>query len=333
MSRWRPLWPLLVPVVLILIGTVGYTVIEPAYSPFDALYMTVITLTTVGYGETHPLSPAGRVFTIFLLLGGVFTLFYAASELLRGIITGEVRRLLGRDYMARTLAGLKDHLIICGYGRMGRYVAKEFERQHVPFVIIDWESELLPETQDTILTVVGDATSDDVLRRAGVERARAVVAALPSDADNLYITMSARLLNAKLTIVARAETEEAEQKLLRGGADRVIAPYQLGGSKIAQAVLRPTVLEFIELATKTEHLELQIEQTQIAPSSALAGVNLSNSRLRHDFGLIIVAIKKKHGAMIYTPPADTVLEVGDTLIALGRRTQLDQLDAMASGKA
>jgi voltage-gated potassium channel len=148
----------------------------------------------------------------------------------------------------------------------------------------------------------------------------------------LYITMSARLLNSKLTIVARAETEEAEQKLLRAGADRVIAPYALGGSKIAQAVLRPTVLEFIELATKTEHLELQIEQTQIAASSALAGVSLSKSRLRHDFGLIIVAIKKKHGAMIYTPPAETVLEVGDILIALGRRSQLDQLEAMATGK-
>lgn len=333
MRQWRVYWLVLVPVLLIVTGTFGYWVIEPGYSLFDSLYMTVITITTVGYGEIpHPLSNAGRAFTMVLLLGGVFTMFYAATELIRSIITGEVTRLLGGDYMARTLAGLKDHTIICGYGRMGRHVAREFERQGVAFVIVDVEAELRPESGEALLTVVGDATSDDVLRRAGVERARAVVAALPSDADNLYITMSARLLNAKLTIVARAETEEAEKKLLRAGADRVIAPYALGGSKIAQAVLRPTVLEFIELATKTEHLEVQIEQTEIKPGSALAGVTLSKSRLRNDFGLVIVAIKKKHGAMIYTPPADTALEVGDILLALGRRSQLDQLDAMAAGR-
>jgi voltage-gated potassium channel len=167
------------------------------------------------------------------------------------------------------------------------------------------------------------------LRKAGVERARGLVAVVPSDADNLYITMSARLINSKLFIVARAESEEAEHKLLRAGADRVIEPYALGGSRIAQAVLRPTVLEFIELATKTEHLELQIEQTQIQSGSSLAGATLTASRLRQDYGLIIVAIKKRHGAMLYTPPPETVMEAGDILIALGRRSQLEQLESLA----
>jgi voltage-gated potassium channel len=318
--------------VLIVVGTLGYWLLEEDFSLFDALYMTVITLTTVGYGETHPLSTAGRVFTMALLLVGVFTFFYSATELVRGIVSGEVQQLLGRQMMARSLAGKNNHLIVCGYGRMGRHVCREFSRQGVEFVIVDADPDLLKDfTLASGLAVVGDATSDEVLRKAGVERARGLVAVVPSDADNLYITMSARLINSKLFIVARAEGEECEKKLVRAGADRVIAPYLLGGTRIAQAVLRPTVMEFIELATRTEHLELQIEQTLITPGSSLSGANLTTSRLRSDYGLIIVAIKKRHGAMIYTPPPETVMEAGDTLIALGRRAQLDQLEKLAAG--
>lgn len=325
---------LLIPLALVLIGMVGYWLIEPSYTLFDALYMTVITLTTVGYGELpHPLSAAGRVFTMFLLLGGVFSLFYTMTELIRVVISGEVQQLLGRQLMERNLAAVRDHVIVCGYGRMGRYVCRDFSRQELPFVLIDRNPELqsgfkLPGG----IALVGDGTSDDVLKQAGVDRAKALVAVLPSDADNLYVVMSARLLNARLLIVSRAETEEAEKKLLRAGADRVVAPYALGAGKVAQAVTRPTVLEFIELATKTEHLELQIEQVEIASGSGLAGTTLSNSRLRLDLGLIIVAIKKKHGAMVYTPPAETVLELGDTLLALGKKSQLEQLERLASGE-
>ena len=234
--------------------------------------------------------------------------------------------------MARSLAGLKDHVIVCGFGRMGKHVCREFARQGVSFVIIDRSEEGLEDFNlSGGLAVPGDATSDEVLKRAGVDRARALVTVVPHDAENLYITMSARLLNAKLFIVARAETEEAEQKLMRAGADRVIAPYELGGTRIAQAVMRPTVMEFIELATRTEHLELQIEQTLIKPVSALVGSTLAGSKLRQDLGLIIVAIKKASGAMAYTPPPETVLEAGDTLIALGRRDQLDVLEKQARG--
>ena len=280
--RQHPLYLyLLVPALLVVGGTLGYYFIEREYTLFDSLYMTVITLTTVGYGEVHPLSTAGRWFTMVLLLGGVFLLFYAASEIVRVVVSGEVHQLLGRRYMARSLAGLNNHVIVCGYGRMGRVVCREFSREGRSFVVIDRRDDLLEEFNLTGgLVVVGDATSDEVLKRAGVDRAQALVTVAPADADNLYITLSARLLNARLFIVARAESEEAEQKLIRAGADRVVAPYALGGSKVAQAVIRPTVLEFIELATRTESLELQIEQTQVTAGSQLAGATLTNSRLR-----------------------------------------------------
>jgi voltage-gated potassium channel len=325
---------LLVPLVLVVGGTVGYYVLEPRYTLFDALYMTVITLTTVGYEEIHhPLSTGGRLFTIFLLLGGVFTLFYTAAEILRVVVSGEVQDLLGRKRMRRSLAGMRQHMIICGFGRMGRFVCHEFSKQGLPFVVVDRNAQSLAGFDLAHgVPLQGDATSDEVLRQAGVDRARALVTVVASDADNLYITLSARLLSDQLFIVARAEGDLAEQKLLRAGANRVVSPYAIGGFKVAQAVLRPTVVDFIELATRTEHLELQIEETRLLPASNLVGATLTASRLRQDLGLIIVAIKKADGRMIYTPPGDAVMEAGDTLIALGRRPQLDELEVLAGGK-
>jgi voltage-gated potassium channel len=323
---------LLVPFALIGIGTVGYHLIE-GWSFFDALYMTVITLTTVGFLEVHDLSPAGRGFTMILCLSGVFTLFYAATEVIRTIVSGEVQDVLGRQRMERSLQELKDHLIVCGFGRMGRLVCREFSGQGLPFVVIDRRAEALEDFQIAHgIALHGDATSDEVLLRAGVQRARGLVTVAASDADNLYITMSARLLNPHLFIVARAEDERAEQKLLRAGASRVISPYVIGGARVAQAVLRPAVVDFIELATRTEHLELQIEETQVAPGSRLAGAVLKDSRLRQEMGIIIVAIKKQAGQMVFNPPPEVVLEAGDILITLGNRRQLDELEKLAGSK-
>lgn len=330
MRAQRTLLMILIPIGLVVIGTLGYWLLEPEYSLFDSLYMTVITLTTVGYGETHVLSTRGRVFTIFLLLGGVFALFYAATELLRLVISGELQDYLGRHLMSRTLAGMKNHLVVCGCGRMGRFVCQEFSKQGLDYVVIDRQPDfarnfVLPHA----LAITGDATSDATLKEAGVERARALITVLASDADNLYITMSARLLNDKLFIVARAEAELAEEKLKRGGANRVVSPYAIGGFRVAQAVLRPAVVDFIELATRTEHLDLQIEETRIEEGSRLAGATVLDSRVRQDLGVIIVAIKKPEGRMIFNPPGDAVMVVGDVLIALGHRQQLDQLEAGA----
>jgi voltage-gated potassium channel len=324
---------LVVPVLLTALGTFGYHMVE-GWAWFDALYMTVITITTVGFLEVHPLSHAGRTFTMLLALGGIFTLFYAATEAIRAIVSGEVRSVLGRQRMQRSLAEIRDHFVVCGFGRMGHLVCREFSSLGLPFVVIDREASLLRDfSLPHGIPLVGDATSDEVLRMAGAERARGLVTAAASDADNLYVTMSARFLNDKLFIVARAEEEAAEKKLRRAGANRVVSPYVIGGQRVALAVLRPAVMDFIELATSKEHMELQIEEAEIASGSRLAGLSLKASQLRQDLGIIIVAIKKPDGRMLFNPAPETVLSAADVLITLGHREQLDRLEAMAGAGA
>lgn len=320
-----------VPIALILLGAVGYVLIE-GWPFFDALYMSVITLTTVGYFEIHPLSPAGRAFTMVFLLGGVFTLFVMASEAVRAVVSGEVRSILGRQRMQKNLQELKGHFVVCGYGRMGQFVCQEFSSLGLPFVVVEKDGGLLRSfARPHGIPLDGDATQDAVLRQAGVERARGLVTAAASDAANLYITMSARFLNDKLFIVARAEEEGAEQKLLRAGANKVVSPYAIGGQRVAQAVLRPNVMDFLELATRSQHLELQIEEVAITGTSALAGRSLDESRIRRDLGIIVVAIKKPNGTMSFNPEGAATLDAGDLLITLGHRQQLDRLEALAAG--
>jgi voltage-gated potassium channel len=298
----------------------------------DALYMTVITISTVGFEEVSELTAPGRGFTIALILGGVFTLFYAGTEIIRAILEGELKEMFGRQRMERSLAELKDHFIVCGLGRMGRQVCQEFSALGLPFVVIERREDVIREFRVPHgVAVHGEATSDDVLKRAGVERARGLVTVVASDADNLYITMSSRLLNARLHIVARAGDEGAGPKLLRSGASRVVTPYMLGGHRVAQAVLRPNVVDFIELATRSGHKELQMEEVAIGHQSLLAGRDLKGSQIRQDSGVIIVGIKKAQGGMVYNPAPDVVISAGDVMIALGDRQQLDRLERMARG--
>lgn len=330
----RRLWVLaLVPTALVIVGTLGYRFIEEKYTLLDALFMTVITLSTIGYEVVHPLSDAGKVFTIFLILGGVFTFIYSATEIIRTVVSGELAAILGKRKMERTLAHIHDHIIVCGYGRMGRLVCKEFSRLGKQFVIVDVSADELRDFElPHGVPLVGDATSDDLLKQAGVLRAHSLVTLMDSDAENLFTTLSAHLLNPKLLIVARVEAAKSEEKLLRAGANRVISPYEIGGRRVAQAVLKPTVVDFIELTSKTEHIALQLEEAKIEPTSPLIGVNLKDSRLRAEHQVIIVAIKKMAGHMLFNPPAETVLEVGDILVAIGSRDHLGALDALARAK-
>jgi voltage-gated potassium channel len=341
---WRTLWrawrvPLpnrfwraaMVPLTLLVIGTLGYPLIEgEQWSYFDGFYMTAITLTTIGYGETHPLSVPGRLFTVVLAYSGVFTLFYLATEAIRTILSGELQEYLGRQRMEEDLARLTDHLIVCGFGRMGKIVCDELARQGRTFVIIDTHAHD-PVTAPYLngIWLHGNATEDEVLRKAGVERAKALITVVGSDADNLYITLSARLLNPKLKIVARAEEEEAEFKLRRVGATKVISPYLAGGHRAVQAVLRPTVLHFMEMATRPEFLDLSIEEVTVDPGSRLAGQSLRDSRVNQDLGVIVVGLQLPGGELLYSPTGDAVIEPGAVILALGQRRQLDRLEEVA----
>jgi voltage-gated potassium channel len=326
--RWILL--VLVPTFLVAVGTVGYTTIE-GWHPFDALYMTIITLSTIGYGEIpRELSTHGRVFTIFLILGGVFSLGYAMTEAIRIVVSGEVAEILGKRKMENALANLNNHIIVCGYGRIGRLVCAEFARLNRPFVVIDAvEAEFKEFPYPTGIPLVGDANSDEILRKAGIERAHSLVAVMASDADNLFTTMSARLLNAKLNIVARVEDAPSEQKLLRAGANRVVSPYQIGGTRVAHAVVKPTVVDFIDLTSRTEHIELQMEESKVEQGSMLVGRSLRDSRLGADHHVIIVAIKKPSGKMSFNPAPETMLEAGDILVAMGSRDHLANLEKLA----
>jgi voltage-gated potassium channel len=323
----------LLPLLLLGLGTAGYSLIED-WSPFDAFYMAVITLTTVGFGEVHPLSRAGRAFTVFLALGGIFTLFYAGTEAARGIITGEIRALFGRRRMEKRIADLRRHVIVCGYGRVGQYVCDEFSRRGVPFVVLDRDPQRLADlTLPHGHALLGDATTDETLREAGIDRARALVVVVATDADNLFITMSARLLNDKIPIIARAEEEATIEKLRRAGATRVVSPYVIGGNRVAQAVLNPAVVDLIEVATKREHLDLQIEELQIGEGSRFGRLTVLESKLRTDIGLVLVAIKRGSGHMEFNPVDQAVMQEGDTLIVMGRREQLDRAEGIAGGPA
>ena len=309
-------------------GTFGFRVIE-GWPWFDALYMAVITLTTIGFAELHPLSLAGRSFTMALALGGVFCVFYATAEVLRAYTTGELKRLWEKRLMEKQLNGLSGHVIVCGFGRVGRLVAQEFIQAKIPFVVVDRDATELADLQRPQgVALLGDATNDDVLKQAGIGRARALVAALSSDADNLFITMSARLLNDKLPIVARADEEGATRKLERAGATRVVSPYHLGGMRVAQAVLRPAVLDFIEVATGRGHLEMQIEELALTPHSPWVGQSVEETQLHEQFGIIIVAIRRDDGETLYNPRREVRLTAHDTLVMLGARDQLDRAEAV-----
>ncbi len=322
---------LVVAIGLLGSGTVGYRWIEGEHwSYFDGFYFTAITLTTIGYGETHELSVPGRVFTVLLAYSGIFTLAYFASELVRSVVTGELRDVIGRQWVDDQLANLAGHTIVCGYGRMGKIVCSELDRQKRRFVVIDIVAELLKEASYRFgLPLPGDATTDDLLRKAGVDRAKALITAVGSDSANLYITLTARLLNPKLLIVARAEEEEAEVKLRKVGANKIISPYLAGGHRAVQAVFRPTVLHFMEMATRPEFLDLQIEEVKLASTSALCGQTVRGSKLHHDLGVVVVGILRPDGELLYNPPGETLLEADAVLIALGQRRQLDRLEQLA----
>ncbi|MEW6003428.1 MAG: potassium channel protein [Nitrospirota bacterium] len=326
-SKLQIITPITAIVGVISFGTIGYSVIE-GWNFFDSLYMTIITLTTVGYGEVHALTTAGRTFTIFLVLSGVGAMFYALGVAAKVIFEGEIREILGRKKLNKKIEKIKDHYIICGYGRMGKIICKEMMQNNASFVVIERTTGILNSIDKDILVIEGDATQDSVLRTAGVERARALISVLSSDAENLYVVLSARGLNPKLKIVARASEEGVEDKLMRAGADNVISPYHIGGVRIAHTVLKPAVVDFIEFATRSRNIELQIEEINVKEGSHIVGRGLDECGIRKDLGIIIVAIKRAAGDMEFNPTSTSVIKQGDTLIAMGETKQLEALERL-----
>lgn len=312
---------------VITVGASGYMMIE-GWNFLDSIYMTIITIASVGYKEIHDLSPNGRIFTIILIIGGVSSVAYALTTVAKIVIEGELQEIFGRDRLEKKIKELKNHYIICGYGRMGKIICRELQEKNLKFIAIE-KQHGIPDEKEEYLIMGGDATKDETLKEAGIGRAKGLISVLPTDAENLFVVLSARELNPGLFIVARAGEEGSEQKLVRAGADRVVSPYHIGGLRIAHTVLKPAVVDFIEFATKSGNIDLQMEEITIQEGSKIDGFTLDECGIGRDLGIIIVAIKKTTGDMKFNPTFRTSIRAGDTLIALGEISKLKALEDMA----
>ncbi|MHC1710797.1 MAG: TrkA family potassium uptake protein [Solidesulfovibrio sp.] len=326
LGTWGPLIGGFCALVLIFcLGVVGYMRVE-GWSFFDSLYQVVITLSTVGFQEVYPLSRNGRVLTMLLIVSGVGSFAYLVGTFTQVVVEGRVQQFLGRRRMQKVIDQLSGHVIICGYGRIGSIVAHEILAENMPTVIVESNAEVLRLLDEQgIPYVSGDATADEVLLAAGLLRAKTLVAALTQEAANVYVTLTARQLNPGIRIVARADAEGHIQRLQRAGADQVLVPHRYGGVRMAQSVLRPTVTSFLELAGRGNPMNLEMEELQVTEASEIVGKNLIDSKIRPRFNLIVIAIKKASGEMIFNPQSQEVLEAGDTMILVGGTEGLDGL--------
>ena len=285
--------------------------------------MTVITITSIGYGETHPLSTEGRIFTLFIIAIGIGVVGHALVSVSRWLIEGEVVKVFTRRRSMKAIQKIRDHFIVCGFGRMGSFVCNEFHARGIPFVVV----ENIPEIQDKInqngyYLSPGDATDEDVLMAAKIKTAKGLVSTLNSDASNVYVVLTARELNPDLEIIARAGEEEAEKKLIRAGASRVISPYRIGGMRMVMGILKPTVMSFLEVAMDHKQLNVELEEVRVAKNSAYSGKKLVDTDIRKELNLIIIAIKKPDGRMVFNPGPNTIIEDEDLLITLGENKDL-----------
>ena len=317
-------------IVLIGMGCIGYMVIEK-WSFFDALYMTIITLATVGYSEVHMVSLPGRIFTVFLILLGVGFFLYVAGSIIQFLVEGRIRLVLGRRKLDSQINKLKDHFIICGYGRIGRVLARFLIEKYVDVVVIERkENRVAAMDEDGILYLVGEATDEKLLNRAGIQRARGLVTAVATDADNVFLVLIAKQMNPDLFVVARASQNSTKKTLLAAGADKVISPYDLGARRMAHAILRPTVIKFLEMAFADEKVDIQIEEIRVGAASALQGVTMKDSGIRQNFDLMIIVIRKPDDTMLFNPKADTTIEAGDVMVVVGRAQSIKRLERVAS---
>ncbi len=317
---------------LVLIGIAGFHYLE-GWTWFEGFYMVLTTITTIGYGELHPLSTAGRLFNSFIIIAGVALVLLITGGAAQALLEFELQSVVGRRRMERDINRLSGHYIICGAGRVGRSAARELARKPVPFVIVDTdEAKLKRYTEAGWLMLVGDATHESVLRQVRIDQAKGLVAATTTDAVNIYVVLTARELNPKLKIIARASEETAEKHLLTAGANSIVSPYNFAGYRIAQTFMRPHVVDFFDTAMDQQH-KLEIEEIQVQPGSALSDRTLETSRLRQESGVIVLAIKGEGTEMRFNPAPNDVIHPGDHLIAMGDAAGLQHLERLASEPA
>jgi len=317
---------LLLLLTVVAVGTIGYLAL--GFSALNALYQTVTTVATVGFREVEPLSTSGKFFTMALILFGVSATLYAFGVLIETLIEGRLLDLLGRRKMERTIGGMANQVVICGWGRVGRSIATEMASAGRAIVVIDHDESRLVDCDHP--TILGDATEDAVLTAAGIDRASALVAAVDADASNSFITLSARAMRPDLFIVARARSLDSEKKLQRAGADRVVNPQSIGGARMAAFVLRPHVAEFVDVVMHEHNLEFHLEEFAVPPNSPIAGVTLSGARVQDRTGALVLALRDPSGAFHTNPPPDTPIESGHVLIAIGTDAEHKELRALVN---
>ena len=328
MLRFRRRLILIVVALLLIVagGTLGFVLIEH-YPPFDAFYMTLITITTVGYQEIHPLSHAGRIFNSFLIFFGVTAMLLAVGGMTQAIIELELNQYFGKRRTRKMIESLRDHYIVCGFGRVGRGAAGELQRAGVPFLVMDKNEERVDwAIKAGMLGVLADATDDQNLKDAGILRAKGLIATLQSDADNLFVILSAKALKPSLLVSARVNSEQSEKKMRLAGADYVFAPYDITGNRMAQVMLKPHVFQFIDFTTKGMGLDVGIEQVRVPAASEFVSKSLLEANIRREMGVIVLAIRKADGRMLFNPPAEAAIEAGDHLIVMGEPQGLRRLE-------
>jgi len=324
----RLLYAFVMLIGIVAFGTCGYYFVE--HMPvFESFYMTIITISTVGYAEIMPLTQAGRALTVIIIILGITVGAYTIGMLVRAFIEGELLKIFGRTKVQIQVSNLKNHFIVCGFGRIGRIICNELATDDIDFVVIEQDPAVIEKIESkNYLFLEMDATSEEALLNAGIMKAKGIATALRSDANNVFITLTAKGLRPDIYILARASHENNEDKLSRAGASRVVSPHLIGGRRMAQVLKRPTVVDFIDIATMGDSLGLMMEEAKIGNGSGLAGKNLVDSQLRKDFGVIIVAIKKMAGNMIFNPlPAET-LESGDVIVVIGKKEDLKRMNAV-----
>ncbi|UCF63592.1 MAG: potassium channel protein [bacterium] len=313
---------------VILFGMMGYMFIE-GWNFFDAIYMTIISITTTGYKEVHPLSDAGKIFTLFVIIFGVVAIALIGGRLAQFFVETYVFR---RRRMEKKLKVIHHHYIICGFGRMGKKICEELHTNKAEFVVIEKDHKEIENLRDRdFVYIEGDATDDETLLRAGIKEAKGLVAVLPTEAENVFTTLSARVLNPNIFIVSRAVEEETESKLLKAGANRVVKPYEIGGHRMTQVLLRPGVVDFIDIIAREKRIDLQIEELEVHSGSSLIGQKLVEAPIRNKLNIIIVAIFRPDGTVIYNPQSNVVIEEKARLIVIGEENNIKELIKIASG--